>query len=443
MNADLLKPYRPGIDGPWTNVEAAHLLRRGGFRAPAGRIADAARKQGGAVVDEMLQAGIETDRFRELDSLGEALAARDDIAALAGWWLARMVHTASPLAARMALFWHNHFATSNAKIRSAAMMLAQLRTFERHALGSFDALLRAVARDPAMIVWLDGDSNNKGRPNENFARELMELFTLGVGSYAEKDIKEVARAFTGWHQRGGAFHFSRAEHDDGVKQVLGESGRFDGADVIPILLRQPAAATFLARKLLREFLTDAPDEASVAAFAEVLRTEQFHVGRALRVLLTSRAMLAPAAYRARISSPVEYIVGTARALEMRLDMTAAARAAGEMGQRLFEPPSVKGWPGGRVWIDSATMLVRMNAAAAACRQRDDGVGLDAAAMRERHGLATIEKTMEFLTDLLLDSRPPTALRGPLRDAMKSAKNGDEAMRVAVRLILSSPEYQLA
>lgn len=437
-----MEPFRPGVDGPWDRRAASHLRRRAGFRCDLEALDAATKATPAKLVSTLLDDAPESARFRELDELGDGIAQRDDITRLAGWWLARMVHTNAPLRSRMALFWHNHFATSFNKVRNVPLLLGQLRTLERHALGPFDALLLAVARDPAMIVWLDGDSNNKGRPNENFARELLELFTLGVGNYSERDIRETARAFTGWHQRGGRFHFARGEHDDGSKQVLNETGRFDGTDIIAIVLRQPAAATFLARKLLLEFLTDQPDAAAVEAFAGVLKREQFHIGRALGTLFLSRAMFNSHIRRARISSPVEFVVGSARALHMRLDMNAAARTVGELGQRLFEPPSVRGWPGGRTWIDSATMLVRMNAAAAACRPRDNGIGLDAAELRKRHNLDTPDKTVAYLIDLLLDGDVPTMLRDKMMEAARAAPGLDEALRRAARLILSSPEYQL-
>jgi len=352
-----------------------------------------------------------------------------------------MVYTARPLAARLAVFWHNHFATSNVKVNRPALMLQQLRTFEQHALGSFDQMLLAVARDPAMILWLDGDENHKGRPNENFARELLELFTLGVGNYSERDIKEIARAFTGWRQRDGSFYFNRRDHDDGLKEALGRRGGFDGGDIVPLVLTQPAAAEFLARKLMREFVSDTPDAELVAAFADVMRAEKFNIAAALRILLASRAMFAAGSYRARISSPVEFVVGTLRTLEMRMYMHAAARACGEMGQRLFEPPTVKGWDGGRTWIDSATMLVRMNGAAAACRARNDGLGFQAAEFCERHQLDDAKAAAKVLSDLLLDGKLPPALEESIDEAADRGKFED-AVRTIVQLILASPEYQL-
>src|SRR5262249_28595061 len=183
----------------------------------------------------------------------------------------------------------------------------------------------------------------------------------------------------------------------------------DGGEAIPIMLARPAAAAFLARKLVRELVNDTPDDELVAEFAGVLRSEHFNIRAALRVLLASRAMFGPGAYRARISSPVEFIVGTAPALRMRIDMTAAAPGSGEMGQGLFEPPSVKGWEGGRTWINSSTMLVRMNAAAAACRPHDDGAGLDVKAVCAKGGLDNSTDAIAFFCNLLLDGRAPEAL----------------------------------
>ena len=443
MPDDLLEPYRSPADGPWDRVQAAHVLRRGGFQPNETEIREAIDAGPADTVERMVDDAPESRRHRDLDPLGESIVLRNDIHDLAAWWIGRMVHTANPLAARMAVFWHNHFATSNVKVGDASLMLGQLRVLERHALGSFERLLMAVARDPAMIVWLDGASNHKGRPNENFARELLELFTLGVGHYTERDIKEVARAFTGWHQRRGSFHFNAGDHDTKSKTLFGETGDLDGADVIPLVLKQPAAAEFLARKLAREFVNDTPAESLVAALADVIRGERFDLRAVLRVLLGSRAMFAPSNYRARVSSPVEFVVGTIRALEMRMDMKAAARATGEMGQRLFEPPTVKGWDGGRTWINSTTMLVRMNVAAAASRQRDDGVGFDAAKVCGKYDADQPAEAAAFLYDLLLDGRVPAPLRSEIGELVNGGGAPEQAVRTMVRLIVGSPEYQLA
>ncbi|MCG3128018.1 MAG: hypothetical protein CHACPFDD_02891 [Phycisphaerae bacterium] len=437
----LLDAYRPGTDGPWDRRTASHLLRRAGF-APAPADVDDALKEGLArTVDILVSNAQDAPRHGELDVLGERIAAGGGgIEKLAGWWMQRLLHTHRPLHARMTLFWHNHFATGNQKVGSPAMMLRQLRTLEAHALGRFDELLLAVSRDPAMIVWLDGDSNRKGKPNENYARELFELFSLGPGNYSEADIKEAARAFSGWHQRAGEFCFNPVLHDDGSKTIFGKTGDFDGTDVVRMSVAHPACATFMARKLLREFVCEQLDAALVDELADCLRAEGFHVAPVLRRLLSSRAFFDARHFRARIKSPVEFCVGLARSLEMRAPGQALHRAASQMGQRLFEPPTVKGWEGHRRWINSSTMLVRINTATVASAGRGE-FGLDADAWVARAALENGAAATRFAIDAMLDGAVDDELHAALREA--EAQPPAAALRTAVAVIAASPDYQLA
>jgi len=434
-----LTAYQPSKENPWDRPAAMHLLRRAGFSPSEAEIRAALDLGPSKTVEQLVNNHNDSPRARELDGLADAIATRDDIQGLRGWWLHKMRHTRRPLHARMAVFWHNHFATSNEKVRSASMMLTQLRTFERHALGRFGELLKAVARDPAMIVWLDGQQNTRGRPNENFARELFELFTLGVGNYTERDIKEAARAFTGWHQRGGRFYFAVSEHDEGVKHVLGESGKLDGDDCLRVSLSQPAAAAFLAARLLREFLTPNPSSELVEAVAAELRDTEFDIAATLKTLLASEAMFDPRHRGVRIKSPVEFATGIARSLDLRVPAERLADAVSEMGQRLFEPPSVKGWDGHRAWLNSATMLVRLNAAARAVQSGDNGLGFDAAAMRQTYNVGN-DDVIAFCENLTLNGAAPDSIH---RQLLTVKGNEDEKMRSALRLLLSSPEYQMA
>lgn len=436
--SDPFASFRPTAERPWDRRRAAHLLRRAGFAPSEEEVRDALRDGPAATASRLTRGEQESLRALELDELGASIATREDIGALRGWWLLRMRHTARPLAARLALFWHDHFATSYVKVGSVPMMLQQLRTFERHALGRFEDLLLAVARDPAMIVWLDGGANVKGRPNENFARELLELFTLGVGHYAEADVREAARAFTGWQQRGGVARFNRLAHDDGEKTVLGQSGRFGAEDVIAIVLQQPACAEFLAEKMLREFVTPSPPEGLRSVLATKLRETGFDLAATLETLLGGEAMFDPACRRARIKSPVELTVGMARSLDLQVPANVLADAASQMGQRLFEPPSVKGWDDHRAWLNSATMLVRLSAAG---RAVEKAAGFDPARFRSRHGLGEDATAIaRFGEQLALDGDAPESLRERL-----SALTGspDDVARQALTLLLTSPEYQMA
>ncbi len=283
---------------------------------------------------------------------------------LRGWWLQEMVTTPSPFTEKMVLFWHNHFVSSQQKVRQPQYLYQQNVLLREHAFGNFGAFLHAIARDPAMVIYLDNASNRKGQPNENFAREVMELFTLGEGHYTERDIKEAARAFTGWSIDGekGEYLFRAGAHDDGEKSVLGRSGNFGGDAVIDILLAQPQTAEFIVRKLWREFVSpvvDAADAAEVRRIAGVFRDSRYDIRAALRVMLTSDAFYAARHRATLVKSPVDLVVGTLRQFQFTTgDVQPFALAVAQLGQNLFAPPNVKGWPGGEAWINSSTLLAR-------------------------------------------------------------------------------------
>jgi len=282
------------------------------------------------------------------------------VSELRGWWLNEMITTPAPLVERMTLFWHNHFTSGRQKVRFPQLMYRQNALLREHALGNFGALLHAVSRDPAMMIYLDTASNRRGQPNENFAREVMELFTLGEGHYSETDIREAARAFTGWSLDGRhEFVMRRSLHDDGEKTVMGRSGRFEGDDVLDILLAQPRTAQFITEKLWREFVSPEPDPAEVGRIAGIFRASGYEVRAALRELLLSPAFWAQHNRASLIKSPAEYVAGMLRqfGIPVANAMPFAAAMVG-MGQTLFDPPNVKGWPGGESWINAATLLTR-------------------------------------------------------------------------------------
>jgi uncharacterized protein (DUF1800 family) len=280
---------------------------------------------------------------------------------LRGWWVSEMLTTPSPLSERMTLFWHNHFVSSQQKVHLTELMYRQNVTLRANALGHFGDLLHAIAHDPAMVIYLDSVRNRKGIPNENFAREVMELFTLGEGNYSEQDIKEAARAFTGWSidRNSGAFVFRPFLHDYGVKSVLGRSGNLDGDDVLDVLLAQRATAEFITRKLWREFVSPDVDEAQLKHIANRFRDSRYDIKVALYELLTSEGFYAKDNRGALVKSPIDLVVGTLKQFDMRPSQPVPfAVAAATMGQNLFSPPNVKGWPGGEAWINSSTLLAR-------------------------------------------------------------------------------------
>nr|WP_084161738.1 DUF1800 domain-containing protein [Paraburkholderia bannensis] len=280
---------------------------------------------------------------------------------LRAWWMREILTTPSPLTERMTLFWHNHFTSGQDKVPEPQLMAQQNALLRRHALGSFAAMLHDVAKDPAMLLYLDGASNRKGKPNENFAREVMELFTLGEGQYTQRDVSEAARAYTGWGVDPDTWRFDWRvqQHDDGIKTILGHAGAFDGDAVLDILLSQAQTAQFVSAKLWREFVSDTPDQAQLDSVASHFRASGYDIKAALRALLVAPAFWDERNRGVLVSSPVEFIAGTVRRFDVTYASTAQfARTSASLGENLFYPPNVKGWPGGATWINSSTLLAR-------------------------------------------------------------------------------------
>jgi uncharacterized protein (DUF1800 family) len=281
---------------------------------------------------------------------------------IANWWADRMVATNRPLEEKMALFWHGHFATGSDKVRDYRKMLGQLALFQRLATGNFRELLLGVAQDPAMLVFLDAGQNVKRAPNENFGRELMELFTMGVGNYTEQDIREGARAFTGWGDDGLMFRVDKAKFDDGEKTFLGRTGRFDGVQVLDIILEQDVTAAFIAGKLYRFLVREDLSPAFQQRLGALLRRHDYEIAPFLRTIFLSRDFYSAGSVGTHIKGPVELIISTYRRLGLTTlpgvpDFNAAS---GALGQVLLSPPTVAGWAQGRAWITPGSLLARGN-----------------------------------------------------------------------------------
>jgi uncharacterized protein (DUF1800 family) len=279
---------------------------------------------------------------------------------LRNWWVEEMLATDQPLTERMVLFWHNHFTSSLLKVRFPPALFRQNALFRRQALGNFATLLHEVARDPAMLIYLDGRGSVARQPNENFARELLELFTLGEGHYSETDIKQAARAFTGWSidPQSGLFVNHPQQHDDGEKTFMGQSGRFDGDQIVAILLKHPRTAETIVEKLWREFVSLRPDPAEVKKLAAAFRKD-YELRPLMRALLLSASFRDPANRAALIKSPIELIVGTVHVLGLPVpEKTQLVRMMQGLGQSPFDPPNVKGWPGGESWVSTYSLLLR-------------------------------------------------------------------------------------
>jgi uncharacterized protein (DUF1800 family) len=280
---------------------------------------------------------------------------------LRNWWVEEMLLTDQPLVERMTLFWHNHFTSSFAKVRYVPALYRQNELFRREAFGNFARLLKAVARDPAMLIYLDGVRSVARQPNENFARELLELFTLGEGHYSEADIKNAARAFTGWsmERETGAFVNHVEQHDSGEKSFLGQTGHLTGDDIVAILLRQPRTAELICEKLWREFVSLTADPAEIKRLASILRTGGYEMKPVLRAMFLSPAFRDPNARGALIKSPVDLVIGSVHLLGLPVpEKTQLVRMMQGLGQVPFDPPNVKGWAGGESWITTYTLLLR-------------------------------------------------------------------------------------
>ena len=281
---------------------------------------------------------------------------------VAYWWANRMVASPRPLQEKMALLWHGHFASNEAKVRDYRKLLGQLELFQKRGTGNFKDLTVAVAQDPAMLTFLDAGVNVKGASNENFAREIMELFTMGVGHYTEKDIREAARAFTGWNYVDLKFVVNKDQHDDGEKTFLGKTGHFDGVDVIDIIMEQPATADFIAGKIYRFFVRQQLSPELQKQLGPVLRDANYEIKPLLEKMFLSRDFYSPASVGTQIKSPVELAISTYRKLGQKSvpGVPDFNLATGALGQQLFSPPTVAGWAGGQSWITPGLLLERGN-----------------------------------------------------------------------------------
>jgi len=354
--ATALQPYA-GRFGP---RHAAHLLRRAGF---GGADADVARLTAlgmAGAVDSLLHPRVADADFPVYPDRAVLYDPKKARQATQLWWLDRMLRTNRPLVEKMTLFWHGHFATALGKV-PPQYMAGQINLFREQGLGRFPTLLSSVTRDPAMLIWLDNRANAKAHPNENYAREVMELFALGLGNYTEDDVKEAARAFTGWvvdKNQQAAFVPNR--HDDGVKTVLGNTGAFNADDVIAIIVAQPVHQRFLAHKLLEFFVYSDPEPELIEATAQAYALSGFDVAKTVGTLLRSNVFYSPRAYRAIPKSPIEFAIGTLRYAGAQAVPPNLPYQLARMGQEPLNPPSVKGWDGGPAWVNTATLLARFN-----------------------------------------------------------------------------------
>jgi hypothetical protein len=447
--------FEPSADDPWDLRKVAHLHRRAGFGATWGELRRDLEAGPAASVKRLLHPGHESPEGRQvLDGLRQGVLRSRDPERLKAWWLYRMAFGADPLREKMTLFWHGHFATSQRKVDDISLMVGQNELFRRHALGDFATLLTEVLSDPAMLVWLDGVDNRKGRPNENLARETLELFTLGRGHYTERDVRESARALTGSIRGEGTdsfepyrFPFDATRFDSGEKTVLGQSGPWKGDDLARIVGRHPATLGSLARKLYRVFVSEGDDPSAdlIRPLAEALRGEGDGIGRAVGMILRSRHFYSRAAIRQRIKGPVEFNVALVRTLEVprgSLSLPGLSASCDRQGQELFFPPNVAGWEGGKSWINSSTLIERSNwAADVLWGNPETGQGpYDPSAWGERHGVAA-DRAASAFAELLLQGDLGDEARALILGA--GSEGRAEGLRKALLRLVNCPESHLA
>jgi uncharacterized protein (DUF1800 family) len=470
----LLQPYEPTESEPFDAVKAAHFLNRAGFGGTSAEVSQivalgptgaaaalvnfpdqSADEQDAKDVPDMSAIDGYPKSFRELREMfvGKTLEERQAIqkkyqaanaqadAADIDWWLRRMAYGPHPLQEKLALFWHGHFTTSAKDERSALLMWEQQELLRKMAAGDFGQFVRAISRDPAMLDYLNNTQNHKGQPNENYARELMELFTLGIGNYSEKDVKESARAFTGWTHDGDQFVNNFRQHDDGEKTFMGQAGNFDGDDIISIILKQPACPKFIASELFSYFVYDDMEEGLADSLGQLFADGGMQIRPFMQTILTSRAFYSEKAIGAQIKSPIQLVVGTCRLLGIELPPVAMLRGPlTNMGQFPMLPPNVKGWAGGRSWINASTLFVRYNTGVFLASGRAPG---DSQAFQT--ALATDfdsgDKLVDFWVQRLIQRPIDPSQRQVLLDAA-AGSGGAKVARHIVELVVSMPEYQL-
>lgn len=457
----MLRPYGQGDLEPFGPVQAGHLYNRAAFggtpdeistavglgltqavEALLGFPAQGAGEQAGNDVPDLsgiegyprdirdirrLFAGKSPEQRMELRQMMQR-AQREAVQQVAAWWMRRMANGPYPLQEKLTLFWHGHFTTSARDERSAWLMWQQNETLRRNSAGNFHEFVLQISRDPAMLDYLNNQQNRKKQPNENFARELLELFTLGIGHYSERDIKEAARAFTGWHHDGDEFVYNKNQHDEDPKVFMGASGNLNGDDIITIICRQKACASFICGKLWRYFVGEPADPGIIDSLAEVMRDAKYEMKPVLRTVFSSRGFYDGRVIGAQIKSPIQLMAGTARLLGAELPERARLRAPLEqMGQIPLMPPNVKGWPGGRSWINTTTLFARYNAAVTLVRRTNFG----------KKNTGPTEAIADGWVERMIGRPIPSASREALVSALR---DGD--IKGMVELIVSMPEYQL-
>lgn len=356
------QPWTPSAEEPWDRRRAALFFRRAGFGASALEVDLALKGSFGELVDRVFDKQKSTEFEEQSAAIAKSVLATGDAQQLARWWLHRMLYSPDVLREKLTLFWHGHFATGAEKVLDTELMFQQNELLRKFALGDFRELVQSISKDPAMLIYLDSVTNRKAHANENYARELMELFCLGEGNYTEADVQQLARCFTGWEIRRKQFRFNSYQHDEGTKSILGRNSIESGEEAIDHILQQPSMAHFICSKLFRFFVCDEPlpPNQLLEPLAERFRSDKLNLEGLVRTIVSSRLMMSNWSVGRKIRSPVELVIGFLRTLEASTGLDRIVERLREIGQGLFFPPNVKGWDGGRAWINSSTLVGRAN-----------------------------------------------------------------------------------
>ncbi|MGB7342981.1 MAG: DUF1800 domain-containing protein [Pirellulaceae bacterium] len=441
------KQYEPSSENPWDVRAAAHLFRRAGFAANYSELDAATKQHPQEVIAGMLAAEQEDEAFQStMQSLIRASIAGGNVKQLSAQWVYRMLSTPSPLLEKTTLFWHGHFATSAEKVQNAELMQTQNDLLRKYALGNFEELLLEISRDPAMLIYLDSVSNRKSHPNENYAREIMELFCLGEGNYSETEVRELARCFTGWEIKRNKFRFNRYQHDAGSKTLLGETGNFGGEDGVSLVAKQESAPRFLVAKLIRFFVMDEPAAGDdlIQPLAKQLREDDLNIGPTIGRILSSNLFFSSQVRARKIRSPSEFAIGFLRAMEGSSDAYKLADALQILGQGLYFPPSVKGWDGGRTWINSSTLLGRSNLIRQILDQGKTRFGKSSLVdYLQTHNVHDAKSLTQWIEPLMFAVPIPAAAKQRVAKLEEGGGDLGQRMKDAVHVLCSLPEYQLA
>jgi uncharacterized protein (DUF1800 family) len=439
--------YQSDSQQPWNLIKAGHLFRRAAFGADWNQLQQALSDGPQRTIDKLLKPQADTKTFNNTYDEYENSTA-GSIKNLKAWWLRRMMQTPYPLLEKITLFWHSHFATKSDKVKDPKLMLRYIRLLRSQALNSFREMLQAISNDPAMLTWLGADKNRKALPNDKFVRPLMETFTLGPGNYTEKDIKEAARAFTGWFVLRSQLRYFTREHDSNTKNILGQKGNFNNDDVVRIVLKQPATSQMIVKKLYRWLICESkePDTILITPLAESF-AKDYDIMKLTETMLRSNLFFSQSAYRQRIKSPVEFALSIVKPLEGIVSTTQLAKDLINLGQDLYNPPTVNGWTGGQHWINNAALIGRHNLASALIQgSKPYADKLNPWTLSNKYGHSIPKTAAKFLLDLLLQGDLTPAVYNSILKPLESPSgdnNPERILRNFVQTLIVLPEFHLA